>query len=142
MIKFKDFIGDKLKKAACVAIFNSKNQILLLRRSDTAEWMPFHYCFPGGHVEKKEKPIDAAVRETFEETQIELEKNKIKLAGLEENNGFVNYIFVTSISDSEIILNFEHDKYIWCSFEKCQDYKLVPNLYNFIKELKNKGYFK
>lgn len=141
MIDFKSFFNKELKKASCVAIFNHQNKLLLLRRSETSEWMPLHYCFPGGHMEKNEKPIDTAERETYEETQIELDKNNMKLETIEENNGYINYIFSAIATSSKVQLNFEHDKYVWCSFADCKNYNLVPKLYEIIIKLKNKGYF-
>jgi mutator protein MutT len=137
MIEFKVFLEGKLKKAACVAIINAQNKILLVRRSKTAEWMPLHYCLPGGHVEKGEKPIDAAKREAYEETGIELNKNNMKLETIEENNGFINYIFVSHITSTKVNLNLEHDEYIWCSLEKCDNYNLVPKLSDIICKIKN-----
>lgn len=141
MINLSNFFNKNLKKAACVAIFNNQNKLLLLRRSETSEWMPFHYCFPGGHMEENEKPIDAAERETYEETEIELDKNNMKLETIEENNGYINYIFSAKVPFSKSKLNFEHDKYVWCDFEDCKNYNLVPKLHQIITELKNKGCF-
>jgi len=141
MSSFKDFFNKKLKKASSVAIFNLQKRILLVRRSNTAEWMPLHYCLPGGHVEKGESPLDAAEREVFEETGIELKKSDIKLLETQINNEYLNYLYVAEVNSSKVILNEEHDKFVWCSFEDCKEYNLVPKLYSFIKELKNRGYF-
>jgi len=141
MKNFKDFLQGKLKKASSVAIFNPIKKILLVRRSKTAEWMPLHYCLPGGHVEKGESPIDAAEREVFEETGIELNKSEMKLIKNQINNQYSNYFYVTEINSSKVILNKEHDDFIWCGFKDCENINLVPKLHYFIIELKNKGYF-
>lgn len=141
MSSFKDFLNKKLKKASSVAIFNPQKKLLLVRRSNTAEWMPLHYCLPGGHVEEGEKPIDAAEREVFEETGIELNKSDIKLMETQINNNYLNYLYVTEINSSKVILNEEHDKFIWCEFKDCKDLNLVPKLQSFITSLKNKRYF-
>ena len=77
MNSFKDFLKGRLKKAACVAVFNPKNELLLLRRSETAEWMPLHYCLPGGHAEEGETMAQTAERELFEETGIEINSSEI-----------------------------------------------------------------
>lgn len=141
MSSFKDFFDKKLKKASSVAIFNPQKRILLVRRSKTAEWMPLHYCLPGGHVEKGENPLDAAEREVFEETGIELIKSDMKLLETQINNEYLNYLYLAEVDSSKIILNKEHDDFVWCSFEDCKNYSLVPKLEIFIKNLKNKGYF-
>lgn len=49
------------------AIFNERGHILLQDRADGSGW-----CLPCGWVEPNERPVDAAVRETFEETGLEV----------------------------------------------------------------------
>lgn len=52
---------------ACVAVLDD-GKILLTKREDFEIW-----CMPGGHVEVGETLAQAAVRETFEETGVEVE---------------------------------------------------------------------
>lgn len=56
-------------------------EVLLTRRSATMRFGPDLYVFPGGRVEPDEAPIDAAVRETFEETGIELDPASLRPVG-------------------------------------------------------------
>ncbi len=49
------------------AIFNDAGEVLLMERSDGTGW-----CMPCGWVEPNERPADAAVRETREETGLEV----------------------------------------------------------------------
>ena len=53
-------------------IFNEKGEVLLQRRGDTDKW-----GFPGGAIELGETPQMAAVRETREETGLDVEVGKI-----------------------------------------------------------------
>ena len=46
-----------------VLVFNSKNEILLVKHKKLGTWI-----YPGGHVEENEVPDKAALRETLEET--------------------------------------------------------------------------
>jgi 8-oxo-dGTP pyrophosphatase MutT (NUDIX family) len=50
-----------------VAVINDKGEILLTRRADFPVW-----CLPGGGVDANESVAQAAVREVFEETGIEV----------------------------------------------------------------------
>jgi 8-oxo-dGTP pyrophosphatase MutT (NUDIX family) len=56
------------KVGANAAIFNPEGQILLMQRADNARW-----CLPCGWVDPSESPAEAAVRETREETGLEVE---------------------------------------------------------------------
>lgn len=50
------------------AIFDAEGRILLMQRADNGRW-----CLPCGWVEPNESPADCAVRETREETGLEVE---------------------------------------------------------------------
>ncbi len=55
------------KVGAEAAVFDAEGRILLVRRSDDGRW-----CLPCGWVEPNETPAEAAVRETREETGLEV----------------------------------------------------------------------
>ncbi len=60
------------KVGADAAIFDEEGRILLVRRSDDGLW-----CLPCGWVEPNESPEEAAVRETREETGLEIQPRKL-----------------------------------------------------------------
>ena len=51
-----------------VAVINGNNEILLVKRKDYHVW-----CMPGGRVEIGESLSEAAIRETYEETNIKIQ---------------------------------------------------------------------
>lgn len=55
------------KVGADAAIFDDSGRILLVQRADNAKW-----CLPCGWVEPNEAPIETAIRETWEETGLEV----------------------------------------------------------------------
>lgn len=65
--------GNMKKRVSLVIVFNNNEEVLLARRMydpNKGEW-----SVPGGHVEKNESTIDAAIREIKEECNISLSKN-------------------------------------------------------------------
>ena len=44
--------------------------VLLTKRAATLRLHPSEYCFPGGRIEAGETPLDAALRELYEETHL------------------------------------------------------------------------
>lgn len=56
------------KVSADAAVFNADGQVLLQRRSDDGTW-----SLPGGYSDANESPAETAVRETREETGLEVE---------------------------------------------------------------------
>lgn len=61
-----------------VVIVNSKNEILLQKRSMLKKSNPGKWGICGGKINLGETPIDAAVRETLEEIGINIERSKLK----------------------------------------------------------------
>ena len=71
MTKFKRYAG---------VIYKVRDKVLLCKRSKH-ESKPGLWSIPSGHIEKGESPGKAAVREFFEETNIEIGPN-LELVGL------------------------------------------------------------
>ncbi len=95
-------LAQKSKKdliSTCIVIRIKKDniEVLLCKRGTNPN--KHEWCIPGGHIEENEKPIDAAVRELKEETNLELNKNNLFLIDEVENNNIKNYIF--TIFESE-----------------------------------------
>jgi 8-oxo-dGTP diphosphatase len=77
------------KLGAFVTLFDGDGQVLLVRRRDHPAWN-----LPGGQVERNETPWDAAVRESYEETGLQIEVQR--LTGV-----------YSKPSRTEVVLNFE-----------------------------------
>ncbi len=60
------------KVGAHAALFDGEGRILLVRRSDDGKW-----CLPCGWVEPNEAPEETAVRETQEETGLEVRVTRL-----------------------------------------------------------------
>lgn len=82
-------------KTAVVRIINDKGETLFLLRNTK----PFGWCLPGGEVETNEDALTAGIRETFEETGIELHFDQVKIIG--EDTAFDG----TSVTVLEAILD-------------------------------------
>ena len=53
-----------------VIVEDPRGRVLLLQRGPTDPWMPGRWNLPGGGVEPGESPVEAAMRETREETSL------------------------------------------------------------------------
>jgi 8-oxo-dGTP diphosphatase len=102
---------------AKVIIAGPDNKILAIRRSDTAPRNALEWDLPGGIVEYGEDPVQAVIRETSEETALEIH-SITPLDVISDISSFgyaVLLIFQANSADSEISLSYEHDKYRWVS---------------------------
>jgi len=129
-----------MQKSATVAVINRDKKILILERGSTAPWMPGRYCLPGGKVEQNEGLVDCASRELGEETGIFIvDSNILAPYNISYSSGYNKIVFLISIADPVVTLNWEHDSYAWVSREESTLYNLVPGTKAAIKVLSGRG---
>ena len=134
---FKDYIlevKENYKKTSVVLIFNKDDEILIIKRSKTAPWMPNKWSLVGGGVEKNENYLDAAIREVKEETSLKVSSlKKIDEVFSEKEN--CNIIFYqTNTFKGDVKLNFENSKFKWVNKNDYNTYEYVPDVKNLIEK--------
>ena len=118
---------DKKKfKAAMVVVLNNK-ETLLLKRSVESIWMPEKWALPGGDIEEGESPKDAAIRETKEETSLDID-NVYEL----KEKGQVMMYYSNSQSGT-VKLDSEHTDWAWVSYDELTNYDITAGLKESVK---------
>lgn len=104
-----------LKIAAHAVITDRRGRLLLLRRPASSEYNPGRWEFPGGRIGPGEGVSDALVRETREETGLEVEPGRLLGAGEQERaeGRVVHLIMSAAASGQEVTLSEEHDASRW-----------------------------
>lgn len=128
-----------MQKSATIACIND-NKLLLLRRGPTANWKAGMYCLPGGKLKSGENLKDGGLRELFEETGIVTYRDNLTPVAIDYENGYQKIVFVTSLDNRNVTLNWEHDHYIWIGFHEMVLYPLVPGLPTTIKTIAGCGW--
>lgn len=64
--------------AVWMLVFNSKDELLLIRRANTG-WRDGWYTVPSGHIEKGESPSTSAIRELEEEVGISISPKSLEM---------------------------------------------------------------
>ena len=124
MIKISVKTQDRNRGGAMVLILREDNKVMVLKRPDWVSWAPGKWGLPGGAIEKGETPEDAAIRETKEETSLDvtnLQDIKLDLAR-------DVYPFYTRSFSGEVEIDHEHDDWVWVDRSKIEDYDLTPQL--------------
>ncbi len=97
-------------------------EYLVLLRSEG--WLDF----PKGHIEKNENEFDAAIRETFEETHIMINRNNIEKFfsytmdySFKNNDEIINKhtrMFLAEYNGDDIVISKEHVSYQWLNYHE------------------------
>ena len=96
----------KINRKAGLIIINNDNKILIGHPTNHSQTV---WSIPKGGIEKNETPYDAAVRETYEETNVDFRGKKIKFIELTEqyydNKKKSLITFIVKEEDNDFILN-------------------------------------
>jgi nucleoside triphosphatase len=99
-----------------IFIFNQQGQLLLLQ---SHKW-PGAYVVPGGHVELGERLEEAALRETKEETGLDIYdlefinfQQFIYDPAFWKHRHFIFFDFAAKTDGTDVVLNDEAQAYIW-----------------------------
>ena len=120
--------------ATDVWIVNSKNQILIQKRSPNKEQNPNVWSATGGSVVKGENSFEAIQRETYEELGIKLNSNNLKLVSKlkTRNTWFDTYIIKQDVNLKDIKMQqSEVSDVKWATYDE------IENLYNNNMFIKN-----
>ena len=111
-------------KGSAVVILDDDSNMLLLLRSEKSRWMPKKWGLPGGKVESGEETVEAAIRETKEETSLRVQN----LSYLKDFSHKAVDLFYTNDYDGDVQIDFEHDDYEWVSRADVEQYDTTPRI--------------
>ncbi|EJP6471127.1 CoA pyrophosphatase [Clostridium sp. L74] len=147
-------IGE-FKRSSVMILLNKVGEninIIFEVRALTLKNQPGDVCLPGGKIEKGESPLEAALRETVEELNID--KEKIKIMGQMDYfispYNFFMHPFVAMVEDAVIVPNKEEVDHIFEvpieffleNSPTCYEVDIVPSIkgdfpFSLIKNGKN-----
>jgi 8-oxo-dGTP diphosphatase len=140
---------EKIQKIGVSAFIYKDGKILILKRSKKEKFMPGFWDLPGGKVSFGESPEDAIVRETKEETNLDVEALKpYSLFSYLSDNGIrqtidIQYITEVIEDPGDIKLSDAHEDFQWVSRNELDKYfeisdKLKKVIIKGFEEIKKK----
>jgi 8-oxo-dGTP diphosphatase len=138
---FYNTVMRRLIHVANMALINSENKILFLRRSDNIDRSGV-WGFPGGMIDVGESSIMAAKREVFEETGIEENKYSIAnqqtfLAHNADQDVEITLFKAGLLTSVEVTIDEdEHSDFSWFDIEKISDVEnIMPGIPDMLLKL-------
>lgn len=121
--------GRDTQNVVKVVFIDGDGKVLILKRSGkvVSKASPWEWDLPGGHVEYKERKINALEREVFEETRMRFEGAR-RVYAQDGTTFFVCDRFAGSPKLSD-----EHEEFIWVKPEDVSNYNIGSKYETAIK---------
>ena len=114
--------------ASLVIIFNDKNEVLLLKRSQKVDSYRGLWGFPGGKREDEETSVDAAIREVKEETALTIYAKELAYVFTMKRESGRNIVFyITNKWSGTPQVDWESDEYRWFDASVISGINIVPS---------------
>ena len=127
-MKYDTFVQVAIK----AIIFNSKNQVLVLREAPREDGTQAgKFGLPGGRVNTGEHYLDALHREVLEETNLKITIGDIVYSGEWRpvikgvTHQIIGMFFVCKIKSGVIKLSSEHNDYKWITQDQISNFKFM-----------------
>ena len=123
------------KEKACGTIIIDNNKVLLIRQKQG------FYGFPKGHVEGNETEVETAIRETKEETNLDVvvdESKRFEISYIVNDNIDKNVVyFLAKLTGENNIIAQEEEinEVLWVDIDKAEDILTFDNLKELWKEV-------
>ena len=112
------------RESAIVVVVDALDRVLLLLRPTWIKWGAGQWAFPGGKLEVGETREDAAIRETKEETQLNVRELKEVQISLDKSLT----MFYTRDYTGVVKIDWEHDDFVWLTRDEIESYDLAPQV--------------
>ncbi len=112
------------RESAIVVILDAQDRVLLLLRPTWIKWAPGQWAFPGGKLEAGESRVQAAIRETKEETELTVED--LKEVKIPVDSKLT--MFYTREYTGVVKIDWEHDDFVWVDRTEVETYDLAPQV--------------
>ncbi len=129
-----------IKEKSCGTIIIDNNKVLIIRQKQG------FYGFPKGHMEQNETEIETAIRETKEETNLDVlidEKRRYSLNYVidNKNDKEVVYFLAKPINKNIIKQESEIKEILWIDIDKVVDILTFDNLKELWKKVLKENKF-
>lgn len=135
----KSNMNTKYTKYTVAVALRSKDSLWLSQRINTANFQGKWQC-AGGKLEKDENPLDGGLRELKEETNLEIDRVRVRFCGQVNDDPTTKtcFIYYIDLNESEIPVRTENKNTDWVllPYDEALKLDLMPGLIETIGKLR------
>lgn len=125
-------------KVVLIILYDSNKKFLLQLRTDDARILPSYWAFFGGGIKNNEIPLDAVIRETYEELNYNLIKPQLFLEQhfkIDHTKGYM-YVYIEYFKGDKSKLRLqEGQKLEWYEASETSSLKMIEHDRQIIKSI-------
>lgn len=130
--------------AAGAVIFNKSNEMLFVKRTDSDNFMPGYWEWPGGGIEFGEEIAEGLKREVIEECGLSVtvsyplavDSYYIKENNIEEQRFEITFLCELMDYSQSVVLSREHTSYQWLPMQKAFELHFSDYLLTILKKIR------
>lgn len=124
-------------------IFNNKNEVLLVKNTEKSGHKTDSYGLPAGRIEDEEDTIETCIRETKEETGLDLKSKdlhrmpSVYFAELERKDGkkmFCQMVYFTNELTGTLSKEGDKTEPVWVKINSLDELNIIGNIRETIRE--------
>ena len=119
-----------------IILVNKNREMLIIKRGKTAPSRPGYWDLPGGEVEYGENLSNGIIRETKEETGLEIKTPSLLDVCAKFNDKkeyWVTICYSFQVIDTNVKLTFEHEAFRWIKPQEFCKLKASPKNKKFVE---------
>jgi 8-oxo-dGTP pyrophosphatase MutT (NUDIX family) len=125
-------------RTAVYVILEKEEKIFFIRRANTG-WADGMLTIPSGHVDKGDKIIHTAIKETREEAGVLIDEKDLEFVHVDYiTDEYVNFYFKATKWEGEPHLGEPHltSEFVWLDSKLVED-DMVPQVKNLLEKVQN-----
>lgn len=137
---FNQYKQIKKRLIAVAVVINQDNKILIAQHGNNGpDFFKLKWALIGGKLQAGESLLECAIRELQEETCLQASTGKLinvkQINHTAKNEIIELYFFKITNFTGEVVLNHENIGFAWVSLEELDNYDLVKNNQEVIREM-------
>ncbi|MBD3355505.1 NUDIX domain-containing protein [Candidatus Woesearchaeota archaeon] len=134
------FLKIMRRDVSVILLYDKEKRVLIQHRDDDAPTLPGYWAFFGGGIEEGESPVEALIRETYEELEYNIRNPKLMIVqkfGCKYING-EKHVYIEEYDENQKLVLNEGKDFKWVHIEDALELKMIKHDKEVLEYIKGK----